>query len=197
MYSQRGNSMFRNCVSFGVALTLLLVLGGCIKSSRDIAKDNLSSFHPLTPGTYNEGPDNTVTVLVNGDGYLIQEKSRRPTLKGRIKIIDDTHQVRFFKISELPEGYIVQKNVEDVFFEYCFAKVHAASAAVTINCPDGRDWARFPSKIKTLTNFTGTKKSDWLFNDIEMLDEENTLAVLRDIAKLDLKMSYGRTFIKQ
>jgi hypothetical protein len=87
--------------------------------------------------------------------------------------------------------------VENVSFVYCFAKFLAASTAITINCPDGRDWARLPNKIKTLTNFTGTKKSDWLYNDIEVRDEENTLAVLRDIAKLDLKMSYGRTFIKQ
>ena len=72
-----------------------------------------------------------------------------------------------------------------------------ASTAITINCPDGRDWVRLPSKIKALTKFTGTKKSDWLYNDIEVRDEENTLAVLRDIAKLDLKLSYGRTFIKQ
>ena len=189
--------MFRNCASLGVALTLLLVLGGCIKSSHDIANDNLLPLLPLTPGTYNEGPDNTATVLINGDGYLIQEKSKRPMRNGKFRIIEDTHQVRFFKIPEFPQGYIVQKNVEDVSFEYCFAKVSAASAAVTINCPDGRDWAHLPHKIKALTKFTGTKKSDWLFNDIEVRDEENTLAVLRDIAKLDLKMSYGRTFIRQ
>ena len=189
--------MFRNYASFGVALTLLSVLGGCIKSSRDIAKDNLLPLLPLTPGTYNEGPDNTATVLINGDGYMIQEKSKRPMGNGKFRIIEDTHQVRFFKISEFPKGYIVQKNVENVSFEYCFAKVSADSAAISINCPEGRDWARLPHKIKALTKFTGTKKSDWLFNDIEVRDEENTLAVLRDIAKLDLKMSYGRTFIKQ
>jgi hypothetical protein len=197
MFSQRGNSMFRNCASFGVALTLLLVLGGCIKSSYDIAKDGFLPLLPLTPGTYTEGPDNTAFVMINGDGYMIQEKSKRPMRKGKFIIIGDTHQVRFFKIPEFPQGYIVQKNVEDVSFEYCFAKVSAASAAVTINCPDGRDWAHLPHKIRALTKFTGTKKRDWLFNDVEVLDEENTLTVLRDIAKLDLKMSYGRTFTKQ
>jgi hypothetical protein len=189
--------MFRNCACFGVVLTLLLVLVGCIKSSRDIGRDNLLPLLPLTPGTYNEGPDNTASVMINGDGYMIQEKSKRSIRKGKFRIIEDTHQVRFFKIPELPQGYIVQKNVENINFEYCFAKVFVASSAITINCPDGRDWARLPHKIKALTKFTGTKKSDWLFNDIELRNEENTLAVLRDIAKLDLKMSYGRTFIKQ
>jgi hypothetical protein len=189
--------MSRNCTSLGVALTLLLVLGGCIQSSRDIAMDNLLPLLPLTPGTYNEGPDNIASVMIHGDGYMIQEKSKRPMRNGKFKIIEDTHKVRFFKIAEFPQGYIVQKNVENVSFVYCFAKVLVASTAITINCPDGRDWARLPPKIKALTKFTGTKKSDWLFNDIEVRDEENTLAVLRDIAKLDLKMSYGRTFIKQ
>jgi hypothetical protein len=189
--------MSRNCTSFGVALTLLLVLGGCIQSSHDITMDNLQPLFPLTPGTYREGPDNTATVMINGDGYMIQEKSMRSITKGTFKLLADTHQIRFFQIPEFPQGYIVQKNVENVSFEYCFATVLPTSTAITINCPDGRDWSRLPRKIKALTKFTGTKKSDWLFNDIEVLDEENTLAVLRDIAKVDLKMSYGRTFIKQ
>src|SRR5450755_2906182 len=110
--------MFRNCACFGVVLTLLLVLVGCIKSSRDIGRDNLLPLLPLTPGTYNEGPDNTASVMINGDGYMIQEKSKRPLGNGKFRIIEDTHQVRSFKIPEFPQGYIVQKNVEDVSFEY-------------------------------------------------------------------------------
>ena len=114
----------RNCTSFSVALTLLLVLGGCIQSSHDIAMDNLQPLLPLTPGTYNEGPDNTAYVMINGDGYMIQEKSKRPTRNGKFKIIADTHQVRFFKIPELPRGYIVQKNVENVRFCILFCQGH-------------------------------------------------------------------------
>src|ERR1700730_18517588 len=104
--------MFRALVSRSVRLVILLALGGCIQSSRDIAKDGLLPELPLLPGNYKEDANHTAKVTRNGDGYTIREITRRIAESGKVKIAESTHSVRLFKIPEF-DGYIVQENVDN------------------------------------------------------------------------------------
>jgi hypothetical protein len=189
-------------VHCGLALAFLsAALSGCIQSSHDIGigKDSLAPEFPIVSGIYQEGPDTSATVTRDGDGYIIFERSKRMLEKGKSGIVEDTHRVKFLKIHEFPQGYIIQKNTQDVRFDYCFAQIdaRAGKSTIALNCPDGRDWSKLSSKLKMLTKYSGTKAEDLLFNDIVVIEETETLSVLRAIAKLDLKMSYGRKFVQQ
>ena len=189
--------MLRVLAPYAARLTVLLALGGCIQSSHDIAEDGLSPQLPLLSGDYKEDEGHSAKVTRDGDGYTVLERAKRTTKSGIIKTIEETHHIRFFNIPEFPNGYIIQENVENVRFDYCFAEFDDGRSAVRAYCPDGRDWSNLPRKLRMQTRYTGTKADDFLFNDIRAIKSSDTLSVLREIAKLGLKMSYGRTFIRQ
>jgi hypothetical protein len=189
--------MLRVLAPYAARLGVLLALGGCIQSSHDIAEDGLSPQLPLLSGDYKEDEDHSAKVTRSGDGYTVLERTKRTTKSGKIKAAEETHHIRFFSIPEFPNGYIIQENVENVRYAYCFAEFDDRRSAVRAYCPDGRDWPNLPRKLRVRTRYTGTKADDFLFNDIKAVKGSDTLPVLREIAKLGLKMSYGRTFVRQ